>query len=125
MEPFILKASTRSPDISLKPDQSKLRISGRSIQKCNRLLCTAKALQGYFEAGPEKLEVEIALRYFNSGSAHALLSILRTLDKHAQEGCVIYLNWQVFVDDDIGREFAQDIAEQAPSLFLSIGEITE
>ena len=127
MKPFILKASSRSPDISLKPEQNKLLISGESYPENVTAFYAQleKPLQAYFESSPDKLEVEIALRYFNSGSAHALLNILRTLDKHAQKGCVIYLNWQVFIDDDIGREFAQDIAEQAPNLFLSIGEITE
>lgn len=127
MKPFILKASSRSPDISLNPEQNKLRISGESYPENVTAFYTQleQALQNYFASNPEKLGVEIALRYCISGSAHALLNILRALDKHAQKGCVIELNWQVFVDDDIGREFAQDIAEQAPNLFLSIGEITE
>lgn len=127
MQPFILRASSRSPEITLQPVDKKLWITGESYPENVTAFYVQleNALREYFTHEPASLEVEIALRYFNSGSAHTLLNILRTLDKYAQRGCVISLIWKVYVDDDIGREFAQDIAEQAPSLFLTITEIEE
>jgi len=127
MQPFILRASSRSPEVTLQPADKKLWITGESYPENVTAFYVQleTALKEYFTGAPESLEVEITLRYFNSGSAHALLNILRMLDKYAQKGCVITLIWKVFVDDDIGREFAQDIAEQAPSLFLTIAEIKE
>ncbi len=127
MNPFTLKASSRSPKVTLSPAENKLLISGESYPE-NVTAFYAQleaALKDYLAKNPERLEVDIALRYFNSGSAHALLTLLRMLDSYAQKGCEISLLWKVVVDDDIGREFAQDIAEQAPNLFLNISEMSE
>jgi len=100
MQPFILRASSRSPEVTLQPADKKLWITGESYPENVTAFYVQleTALKEYFTGAPESLEVEITLRYFNSGSAHALLNILRMLDKYAQKGCVITLIWKVFVD---------------------------
>ena len=74
----------------------------------------------YFTTKPERLDVAIKLTYFNSGSARALMELLDQLDEAAEKGVKIIVNWYCDPDDDITREFAEDIAADIRATSVNI-----
>ena len=112
MSDFSLQATSRTPAIHLNTADMTLVISGESYPEDVRQFYTTinEQLAVYFTTKPERLDVAIKLTYFNSGSARALMELLDQLDEAAEKGVKIIVNWYCDPDDDITREFAEDIA---------------
>ena len=77
-------------------------------------------LESYFAASKDELAVAIKLTYFNSSSARALMELLDNLDSEAASGRMINVHWHCDPDDDITREFAQDISSDVTHITVTI-----
>ena len=122
MSDFSLQATSRTPAIHLNTADMTLVISGESYPEDVRHFYTAinEQLAVYFTTKPERLDVAIKLTYFNSGSARALMELLDQLDEAAEKGVKIIVNWYCDPDDDITREFAEDIAADIRATSVNI-----
>ena len=78
------------------------------------------AIAAFLDGGPARLMAEIRLTYFNSSSARALMELLEQLDEAAGNGAEITIDWYCDPDDDITREFAEDIASDVSNAKVSI-----
>lgn len=107
-----LEATSRTPAINLDSAAARLGITGESYpEDVNGFYAElTSALNAYIESGAEALTTEIKLTYFNSSTARALMELLEQLDEAASSGMQIAINWFCDPDDDITREFAEDIA---------------
>lgn len=122
---FERKSTARTPYISLSDATQEFIIEGESYPEhvtdfYNQIHAH---LERYFQGGEHSLAVRIGLSYFNSGSARALLDVLMALNNYAEAGNQITLCWQCDEEDDIGREFAQDIASRAPLIPLTLADL--
>ena len=122
MSDFSLQATSRTPAIHLNTADMTLVISGESYTEDVRQFYTTinEQLAVYFTTKPERLDVAIKLTYFNSGSARALMELLDQLDEAAEKGVKIIVNWYCDPDDDITREFAEDIAADIRATSVNI-----
>ena len=122
MSDFSLQATSRTPAIHLNTADMTLVISGESYPEdvCQFYTTINEQLAVYFTTKPERLDVAIKLTYFNSGSARALMELLDQLDEAAEKGVKIIVNWYCDPDDDITREFAEDIAADIRATSVNI-----
>lgn len=117
-----LEATSRTPAVTLDPVAGKLVIAGESYPEDITAFYAqlTAALAAYFDGGAEALDTEIRLTYFNSSSARALMELLEQLDEAAGAGSAVTVNWYCDPDDDITREFAEDIASDVSSATVTI-----
>lgn len=107
-------ATDRSPDIRFDALTPRLSIRGSSYPEdvaafYGPVLADLKqVLGGMMRAG---LTVDIALVYFNSSSAKALMNLFLLLEGAAEAGNDIIVNWFHTPDDDTMREFGEEFAE--------------
>ena len=117
-----LEATSRTPAITLDPAAGRLVIAGESYPEDITAFYAqlTGALAAYFDGGGEALATEIRLTYFNSSSARALMELLEQLDEAAGSGTAVTIDWYCDPDDDITREFAEDIASDVSNAKVTI-----
>lgn len=117
-----LNATSRTPAITLDRAGGRLVIAGESYPEnvTGFYAELTAALEEHFADGAERLEVQIKLTYFNSSSARALMELLDLLDDAAERGTQVTVEWFCDPDDDITREFAEDIAAEVNHATVSI-----
>lgn len=117
-----LESTSRTPAVTLDPAAGRLVIAGESYPEDITAFYAqlTGALATYFEGGAEALATEIRLTYFNSSSARALMELLEQLDEAASSGTAVTIDWYCDPDDDITREFAEDIASDVSSAKVTI-----
>ena len=122
---FTLDATARTPAIILDDKAASLTMSGESYPEDVPLFYEALTEQvtSYFGAHDDAFTVNIKLTYFNSSSARALMELLDLLDAEAAKGRAITLNWYCDPDDDITREFAEDISADVAQVQLTIMDL--
>lgn len=122
---FTLDATARTPAIILDDKAASLTMSGESYPEDVPLFYEALTEQvtSYFGAHDDAFTVNIKLTYFNSSSARALMELLDLLDAEATKGRAITVNWYCDPDDDITREFAEDISADVAQVQLTIMDL--
>ncbi len=139
MTDFLADATPRTPHIALDRAAGTLVLAGESYPE-DALAFYApltRALTDYFAnylaLAPAKLAIKIKLTYFNSASAGALVALMSWLDTQAETnskdtnsketGPTITVDWYCDVDDDIAREFAEDIAADATAMRVNLHDL--
>ena len=122
MEIFRLEATSRTPEVELNPEQGTLSMIGESYPEDIRTYYEPimVALEQFAATQPSDFKITIKLTYFNSGSARALMELLDAIDEAAQGNFNAELNWYCDPDDDITREFVEDIAADLSAVKLQI-----
>ena len=119
---FSLEATARTPAITLDETAASLTILGESYPEDVPAFYEKlhKELSAYFTDIQDDFQVNIKLTYFNSSSARALMELLDLLDEEAATSRQISVSWFCDPDDDITREFAEDISADVENLSLTI-----
>ena len=61
--------------------------------------------------GPQhELVFDLTFAYFNSSTAKALMNLFEMLERAADGGTRIVINWHIAPDDDAMREFGEDFS---------------
>ena len=117
-----LDATSRTPAVTLDPAAGRLVLKGESYPEdvTSFYATLTSAISAYLDEGPGNLLTEIRLTYFNSSSARSLMELLEQLDEAAGNGAQITIDWYCDPDDDITREFAEDIASDVSNTKVSI-----
>ncbi len=101
-----------SPEIDFRFSNNVLNIRGESYPE------NAAAFYGQIlsqlalylaSAGSKKIEVNVALRYFNSSSTKILLRLFEMLNDAVSAGNDVTLNWYHDEEDDTILEFGEDL----------------
>lgn len=119
---FSLQATARTPAITLDETTAILTIAGESYPEDVPAFFEQvhKSIADYFADHQDDFHVHIKLTYFNSSSARALMELLDMLDEEAAKARAITVMWFCDPDDDITREFAEDISADVENLSLTI-----
>jgi len=127
MTNFTIEATSRTPEVRLDTAACTFEIRGESYpEDVRRFYATlSEQLAVFFSTKPERLDVAIKLTYFNSGSARALMELLDQLDDAATRNMAITVNWFCDPDDDITREFAEDIAADVRAVRVNILDLDD
>lgn len=130
MSSFICEATARTPHIHLDSPHATLLMAGESYPEDVPSFYAAltNAITAFFDQNPYQegdapFAVSIKLTYFNSSSARALMEMLDLLDGAAGTGRAITVEWYCDPDDDITREFAQDISSDVSHINVTITDL--
>jgi len=117
-----IDATSRTPAVTLESSTGSLAIRGESYPEDVTAFYAqlTGALEEFFSGGDVTLTTQIKLTYFNSSSARALMELLELLDDAAERGATVTVEWFCDPDDDITREFAEDIAAEVSHASVSI-----
>jgi len=118
-------ATSRTPKITFNTKASILQIEGESYPEdvIGFYEPVFAAVKDHLSAQNARLDVEIKLIYFNSSSARSLMELLDILDAAAASGATISVKWFCDGDDDITREFAEDISADIEHVSINIFEL--
>ena len=112
MDNFYVEATATSPEVDFRFDQNLLTIKGESYPE-NAAAFYAPVLQHLrtYLATREgtTITTHIALAYFNSSSTKILFSIFDALDKAAQSGNEMQVNWYHDEEDETIFEFGEEL----------------
>jgi SiaC family regulatory phosphoprotein len=120
MENLRIDATNRSPAVVFDFTRHHLRIEGESYPEDVPAFYgpVFDALDAYLAAlGRGRCRFDLALIYFNSASAKALMLLLEKLDEAAADGALIDIHWSYDEEDDtmkeLGEEFGEDLRHAA------------
>ena len=125
MSSFSQKATARTPEILLNADAGTLVLSGESYpEDVTAFYSTlSDAITAFFDSSERAFDVSIKLTYFNSSSARSLMELLDLLDNAAGQGRQVSVQWYCDAEDDITREFAQDISSDVTNVTVTISDL--
>ena len=125
MSSFSQKATARTPEILLDADAGTLVLSGESYpEDVTAFYSTlSDAITAFFDSSERAFDVSIKLTYFNSSSARSLMELLDLLDNAAGQGRQVSVQWYCDAEDDITREFAQDISSDVTNITVTICDL--
>lgn len=111
--PFLIEATPRTPAVTLDADKGLFVLEGESYPEdiTSFYQPIRDALNAYLEDLKNTLKVEIKLLYFNSSSARMIMDIFASMNEKATRGQYIAIDWYCDPEDDITREFAEDISD--------------
>ena len=125
MTSFAIEATARTPEVTFDMSAGQFVIAGESYPEDvpSFFAIIHEKIESYFAETKNSLHVDIKLTYFNSSSARALMELLDLLDGEAGSGREINVKWHCDPDDDITREFAQDISSDATHIAVELCDL--
>lgn len=127
MDNFYIDATATSPEVDFRFDQHLLSIKGESYPENAAAFYApiVQQLRGFLESCKEvKITTNIALAYFNSSSTKMLFSIFDALDRSAQAGNQIEVNWYHDEEDETIFEFGEELKADFTSIIFNDQPIT-
>ncbi|MGC6484408.1 MAG: DUF1987 domain-containing protein [Candidatus Puniceispirillales bacterium] len=122
MPDLMLEKTSRTPLVVIDTAAGLFKLEGESYPEDIAGFFTPirSTLEESFSEMDGGLKVEINLVYFNSSSARVLMEILDQLEERASGDFPVSVNWVCDPDDDITREFAEDISEDLETVQFTI-----
>ena len=123
MDNIYIAPTPSSPEVDFRFDTHTLSLRGESYPEnaaafYGQFIERLKAYLGMLQNS--KVEVNIALAYFNSSSTKMLFNLIEALNNAAEAGNRVVLNWYHDEEDDTLFEFGQELRDDFPALrFLS------
>lgn len=114
MDNLKIAATERSPAVDFDFAAGRLSLKGESYPEDASAVFGPifSALEAFLGAAREcEVAFDFDLTYFNSSSAKALMNMFQMLDRAAESGCRLTVNWFYASDDDTMKEFGEDFSE--------------
>ncbi|EER60257.1 putative lipoprotein [Acidovorax delafieldii 2AN] len=119
MDNIYIAPTPSSPEVDFRFDTHTLSLRGESYPENAAAFYgqIIERLKAYLDLLQDsKVEVNIALAYFNSSSTKMLFNLIAALDEAAEAGNHIALNWFHDEEDDTIFEFGQELCEDFPAI---------
>ncbi|MBE9607685.1 DUF1987 domain-containing protein [Acetobacteraceae bacterium H6797] len=113
MERITLAATDRSPMVDFDFEGGALRLEGEAYPEdaASFFGPLLQALGQFLESEPGRpIRFDVALSYFNSSSAKALMNMFMLLEDAAEDGQDITVRWHYIEGDDTLQEAGDDFA---------------
>jgi hypothetical protein len=113
MPNLAIAPTARSPQIDFDLENGRFLLKGESYpEDAARFFGPVlQAVQDYLATEPGgEVVFDLALAYFNSSSAKALMNLFEMLERAAGRGTRVSVNWHFVADDDAMREFGEDFS---------------
>ncbi|KTS25636.1 Fe-S oxidoreductase [Methylobacterium indicum] len=112
MDRIQIPATSRSPLVDFDFPAGRLVLRGESYPEDAAAFYgpLLQALRGHLDEGGGPLTVDVALSYFNSSSAKALMNLFMPLEDAAGEGRDVTVRWLYAEGDDTIAEAGEDFA---------------
>ena len=124
MSGLLLDKTSRTPKVVIDPSEGLFMLEGESYPEdiAGFFSPVRSALEQSFSEMKNGIKVVINLIYFNSSSARVLMEILDQLEEQASDAFPVSVDWHCDPEDDITREFAEDISEDLDAVTFNIIE---
>ncbi|RYH32541.1 MAG: DUF1987 domain-containing protein [Alcaligenaceae bacterium] len=114
MENLFIAATHSSPEVDFKFDCHSLSLRGESYPENAASFYgeVLRRLREYLSRHDgTRIEVHIALAYFNSSSTKMLFNVIESLNTAAKAGTAVALSWYHDEEDDTILEFGTELSE--------------
>lgn len=117
MDPIVIAATKRCPEVSFDFSANTFLIKGESYPEdvdsfYGSLIESLEQHLGSQSGAAIRLDIELI--YFNSSTAKVLMELLEMMDAAAERGNDVLITWLYEEDDDnmeeLGTEFAEELA---------------
>lgn len=127
MENLHIAATNESPEIDFRYSENRLSIRGESYPENAMAFYSPirASLQNYLDSANGGIEVDVALRYFNSSSTKIIRMLIAMLNAAAEAGKSAVVRWHHDPEDDMMAEFGLDLKEEFRALSLDCVESAE
>lgn len=127
MDKILIEGTERTPHVEFDFSARRLSMKGESYPEdaaafFGPILQSMREFVGAGGAQPVVLDLEMS--YFNSSSAKALMNLFLLLEKAAQQGMPVTINWWYHEDDDTILESGEDFAEDFEKAVFKLCPIT-
>lgn len=119
MDNLYIAPTPSSPEVDFRFDKHILSLRGESYPENAAAFYgdVIARLQAYLgERSGARIEMNIALAYFNSSSTKMLFNLIEALNDAVQAGNTVVLNWYHDEEDDTILEFGQELRDDFPSI---------
>ena len=110
MESISIEGTSKTPTVTLDPQQGTIEIKGRSIPENSiefyRPL--VEWLDEYAKDPQKKTTVNVQLEYFNTSSSKCILDIFKKLESLKKARNEVIINWYYEEDDEDMLEAGED-----------------
>lgn len=127
MEKIVIESGERTPHVEFDFPECRLLMQGESYPEdaaafFGPLLQSLREFLGGLDGGAVVMDIEMS--YFNSSSAKALMNLFLLLEKAAQEGVSVTINWRYHEGDDTILESGEDFAEDFEKAVFNLCPMT-
>ncbi len=122
MDNLYIAPTPSTPEVDFKFNAHTLSLRGESYPENAAAFYgnVIAQLKHYLaESSGGKIEVNIALAYFNSSSTKMLFNLIKALNDAVEAGKQVTLNWYHDEEDDTILEFGQELSEDFPAIGFS------
>ncbi|GKS75022.1 DUF1987 domain-containing protein [Acidovorax sp. SUPP950] len=122
MDNLYIAPTPSSPEVDFKFDAHTLSLRGESYPENAAAFYgdVLTQLRAYLAGQVDtKIEVSIALAYFNSSSTKMLFNLIEALSDAAGAGNEVVVHWYHDEEDDTILEFGQELSEDFPAIHFS------
>lgn len=119
MDNLYIAPTPSSPEVDFRFDKHILSLRGESYPENAAAFYgdVIARLQAYLgERSGARIEMNIALAYFNSSSTKMLFNIFEALNSAVDAGNEVILNWYHYEEDDTILEFGQELHVDFPAI---------
>jgi hypothetical protein len=122
MDNLYIAPTPSTPEVDFKFDAHTLSLRGESYPEnaaafYGEVIGRLKDYLAQLDGG--KIEVSIALAYFNSSSTKMLFNLIEVLNRAVEAGNQVTLHWYHDEEDDTILEFGQELSEDFPAIVFS------
>lgn len=117
-----IERTISTPELLFDTEKGQIRMAGESFPEnaVNFYKPFMEALAAYLNTDFEKLDVEFELIYFNSSTSKILMNIIESLDKKAEAGKRVVVNWLCSEENDMIIECGEELGEDFSHLEFNV-----
>lgn len=128
MENFYIAATPSSPEVDFRFDAGTLSLRGESYPENAAAFYgqIISILKNYLsQQSGERIEINIALAYFNSSSTKMLFNLIEALNDAVDAGNRVTVNWYHDEEDETILEFGEEISEDFATIEFIIHAVKQ
>ncbi|MGD9773208.1 DUF1987 domain-containing protein [Diaphorobacter sp.] len=122
MDNLYIAPTPCTPEVDFRFDTHQLSLRGESYPEnaASFYKDVISRLQEYLDnQAAGRVEVHIALAYFNSSSTKMLFNLIEMLNDAAEAGIQVVLHWYYDEEDDTIAEFGQELSDDFGAIEFS------
>lgn len=119
MDNFYIAPTPSSPEVDFRFNEHVLSLRGESYPENAAAFYggVIDRLKAYLaQQQSRRIEIHIALAYFNSSSTKMLFNVIGELSGAAEAGNEVVLHWYHDEEDDTILEFGQELSDDFPAI---------
>ncbi|CAM3681032.1 DUF1987 domain-containing protein [Paracidovorax anthurii] len=119
MDHLYIAPTPSSPEVDFQFDRHTLSLRGESYPENAAAFyggIIARLKDYLAQLSGQRIEVHIALAYFNSSSTKMLFNLIDALNDAVEAGNPVALHWYHDEEDDTILEFGQELSDDFPDL---------